>query len=106
MRRNEMPKKESIDLFHVFQIRQSISETSKKEKYLVLLEILCVKLQRVEFNGERARVSDCDFSFSLSAGRQARPQFQHRWPKLEFWLLTLTLCCNEHSLSALSHMDH
>lgn len=83
-----------------------MSETRDKESYLFFLEILCVELQRVELNGERAGVFHGDLSFNISADWQARPQLQHRRAELESWLFTLPLGCNEHLLGALSHTDH
>lgn len=74
--------------------------------YLFFLKILCVQLQGVKLNGERAGVFDSDLSFNLSAVRKTSPKLQHRRAELELWLLTLALCCQEHLLGAPSHTDH
>lgn len=74
--------------------------------YLFFLKILSVQLQGVELNWEGAGVSDSDFSFNLSAGRQTGPQLQNGWAELKSWCLALALCCQENLLPAVSHMDH
>lgn len=70
-----------------------LSQSYLANSYLFFLEILCVQLQGVELNGERARVPDDDLGFNLSADREARPQLQHRRAEIELRLLALPLGC-------------
>lgn len=62
-------------------------------------------LQAVKFDGEGAGVFHGDFSLSLGAERQTGTQLQDRWAEFELWILTLTLGCNEHLLSAVRYTD-
>lgn len=74
--------------------------------YLFFLKILCVQLQGVKLNGERAGVFDSDLSFNLSAVRKTSPELQLRRAKLKLWILSLALYCQKHLLGAPSHTDH
>lgn len=78
-----------------------IKNSLQKELYLFFLQVLCVKLERVELNGVRARVFNDDLCFNLHTEWQTRPHGQLWWTKDQFWVFTLPKGCDDHRLRGL-----